>query len=124
MVCLFIFIRRYSSILFYLGAGAQEENLHRRTNMFQCLEDPYRELEGQRDSGYHIPEVKCNILKFILKETFFLQSFGGIYTPDVSVFRGSESNGYPFFQTVQNTFHLLLALLILIRQQKPIKLEN
>ena len=23
--------------------------------------------------------------------------FGGIYSPNVSVFRGSESNGYPFF---------------------------
>ncbi len=23
--------------------------------------------------------------------------FGGIYSPDVCVFRGSESNGYPFF---------------------------
>ncbi|CAF4899865.1 unnamed protein product [Rotaria sp. Silwood1] len=61
------------------GAGAQEENLHRRTNMFQCLEDPYHELEGQRDWRYYVPE------------------FGGIYSPNVSVFRGSESNGYPFF---------------------------
>ncbi|CAF4818268.1 unnamed protein product [Rotaria sp. Silwood1] len=61
------------------GAGAQEENLHRRTNMFQCLEDPYHELEGQRDWNFYVPE------------------FGGIYMPDVSVFRGSESNGYPFF---------------------------
>ncbi|CAF0753469.1 unnamed protein product [Adineta steineri] len=61
------------------GAGAQEENLHRRTNMFQCLEDPYHELDIQRDWNYHIPE------------------FGGIYSPNVSIFRGSESNGYPFF---------------------------
>ncbi|CAF4615851.1 unnamed protein product [Rotaria sp. Silwood2] len=61
------------------GAGAQEENLHRRTNMFQCLEDPYHELEGQRDWLYYVPE------------------FGGIYCPNVSIFRGSESNGYPFF---------------------------
>ncbi|CAF3337214.1 unnamed protein product [Rotaria socialis] len=61
------------------GAGAQEENLHRRTNMFQCLEDPYNDLEGLRDWNYYVPE------------------FGGIYSPDVCVFRGSESNGYPFF---------------------------
>jgi len=26
-----------------------------------------------------------------------LFKFGGIYSPDVCVFRGSESNGYPFF---------------------------
>ncbi|UJR23370.1 hypothetical protein I4U23_026379 [Adineta vaga] len=61
------------------GCGAQEENLHRRTNLFQCLEDSYRQLDGRRNWSYPIPE------------------FGGIYSPDVSVFRGSESAGYPFF---------------------------
>ncbi|UJR25528.1 hypothetical protein I4U23_006874 [Adineta vaga] len=61
------------------GAGAQEENLHRRTNMCQCLEDPYHELDGHRHWDYHVPE------------------FGGIYSSNVSVFRGSETNGYPFF---------------------------
>ncbi|CAF2409311.1 unnamed protein product [Rotaria sp. Silwood2] len=61
------------------GAGAQEENLHRHTNMFQCLQDPYRELEGHRHWKYPIPE------------------FSGIYSPDVNVFRGSESDGYQFF---------------------------
>jgi hypothetical protein len=54
--------------LFYLilGAGAQEENLHRRTNMFQCLEDPYRELEGKRDWDYHVPEVCLKIFRLML----------------------------------------------------------
>ncbi|CAF0770616.1 unnamed protein product [Rotaria sordida] len=61
------------------GCGAQEENLHRRTNLFQCLEDSYNQLEGKRNWHYPIPE------------------FGGIYSPHVSVFRGSESDGYPFF---------------------------
>ncbi|CAF2424867.1 unnamed protein product [Rotaria sp. Silwood2] len=61
------------------GCGAQEENLHRRTNLFQCLEDSYHQLEGKRNWHYPIPE------------------FGGIYSPHVSVFRGSESHGYPFF---------------------------
>ncbi|CAF4548235.1 unnamed protein product [Rotaria sp. Silwood1] len=61
------------------GCGAQEENLHRRTNLFQCLEDSYHQLEGKRNWHYPIPE------------------FGGIYSPNVSVFRGSESHGYPFF---------------------------
>ncbi|CAF3853399.1 unnamed protein product [Rotaria magnacalcarata] len=61
------------------GCGAQEENLHRRTNLFQCLEDSYQELVGKRSWNYPIPE------------------FGGIYSPNVSVFRGSEARGYPFF---------------------------
>lgn len=28
---------------------------------------------------------------------FFFIKFGGIYSPNVSVFRGSETNGYPYF---------------------------
>ncbi|CAF0918144.1 unnamed protein product [Adineta ricciae] len=61
------------------GAGAQEENLHRRTNLCQCLEDPYHEFDSVRSENYYVPE------------------FGGMYSPGVSVFRGSETNGYPFF---------------------------
>ena len=48
-----------------LGAGAQEENLHRRTNMFQCLADPYHQLEGKRDWNYDIPEVSFKTFKFM-----------------------------------------------------------
>ncbi|CAF1565989.1 unnamed protein product, partial [Didymodactylos carnosus] len=63
------------------GAGAQEENLHRRTNLFQCLEDPYHQIN--RDWPYNVP------------------MFGGIYTPNACVFRGSESDGYPFLSHPQ-----------------------
>jgi len=38
--------------------------------MFQCLEDPYHELEGQRDWEYHVPEVKIKIFNFILRKFF------------------------------------------------------
>jgi hypothetical protein len=38
--------------------------------MFQCLEDPYRELEGQRDWDYHIPEVSFKIFKLLLRKLF------------------------------------------------------
>jgi hypothetical protein len=44
-------------VLFSTGCGAQEENLHRRTNLFQCLEDSYHHLEGTRNWHYPIPEV-------------------------------------------------------------------
>ncbi|CAF0782011.1 unnamed protein product [Didymodactylos carnosus] len=63
------------------GAGAQEENLHRRTNLFQCLEDPYNQLN--RKWPYKVPEL------------------GGIYTPNACVFRDSEFDGYPFFSHPQ-----------------------
>lgn len=62
---------------FLAGAGAQEENLHRRSSLVHCLLDPWK-LSGRSDEIYPIPE------------------FGGLYSPDVPVFRGSEAAGYPF----------------------------
>eukprot|EP01113_Clastostelium_recurvatum_P004839 TRINITY_DN12141_c0_g1_i1.p1 TRINITY_DN12141_c0_g1~~TRINITY_DN12141_c0_g1_i1.p1 ORF type:complete len:293 (-),score=37.95 TRINITY_DN12141_c0_g1_i1:105-953(-) len=61
------------------GAGAQEENLFRRSNYYMSLEDP-NNYDKNRRWGYPLPE------------------FGGIYSPDVSVFRGSEDSGYPFLE--------------------------
>lgn len=56
------------------GAGAQEENLCRRSNLYPALE------------------------QFILNNTGptypMHRDFGGIYTPDVTVFRAEESAGY------------------------------
>ena len=60
------------------GAGAQEENLHRRS-------DAVRFTEGQ-DCRYPIPKDGC------------LSSRG------VSVFRGKESDGYPWI----NVFHITM----------------
>ena len=59
------------------ASAAQEENLHRRTNLMHCLEDPYH-VNPDRKWDYPIPQ------------------FGGLYIPNVTVFRGSEAKGYPF----------------------------
>eukprot|EP00743_Colponemidia_sp_Colp-15_P010585 GILK01011675.1.p1 GENE.GILK01011675.1~~GILK01011675.1.p1 ORF type:complete len:305 (+),score=44.39 GILK01011675.1:120-1034(+) len=59
------------------GAGAQEENLHRRSNYFQHLSNPQK-IKRRRPFGYPIPE------------------FGGIYSPSVLFFRGTEADGYPY----------------------------
>lgn len=53
------------------GAGAQEENLHRRTDLFRFT------LEQQRTS-YPIPSQGCLLSK------------------DVTIMRGTEKGGYPF----------------------------
>ena len=68
------------------GAGAQEENLFRRTNLFQSLFQfvPYAEKYGVRKSRLQYPLDK---------------NFGGIYTPDAVVFRGTEQDGYPLLDT-------------------------
>jgi len=61
------------------GAGAQEENLFRRTNYVQVLEDPDELVPiSERNWFYPIPE------------------FSGIYNPEVMVFRESEAAGYGF----------------------------
>lgn len=64
------------------GAGAQEENLFRRSNLFQSLYQfaPFAGEYGLRKSKYQYPLDR---------------NFGGIYTPDAIVFRGTEQDGYP-----------------------------
>ena len=64
------------------GAGAQEENLFRRTNLFQSLfrYAQYAEQYGLKKSDKQYPLDR---------------NFGGVYTPDALVFRGEEKDGYP-----------------------------
>ena len=68
------------------GAGAQEENLFRRTNLFQSLYQftPYASNFGLHKSKYQYPLDR---------------NFGGIYTPHATVFRGTEQEGYPLLET-------------------------
>lgn len=67
------------------GLGAQEENLFRRTNLFQAMFQfaPYAEQYGLRKSRAQYP-LDCN--------------FGGVYVPDAVVLRGLESDGYPVLE--------------------------
>lgn len=63
------------------GAGAQEETLFRRTNLFRSLYQfvPYAEQYGIKPSKHQYPLDK---------------NYGGIYTPGVICFRESEQKGY------------------------------
>ena len=63
------------------GAGAQEETLFRRTNLFRSLYQfaPYAEHYGVKRSRYQYPLDR---------------NYGGIYTPDALYFRESEQKGY------------------------------
>ena len=64
------------------GAGAQEENLFRRTNLFLSLFQfaSYAEEYDLQKSKHQYP---------------LHPDFGGIYTPGACIFRGLENNGYP-----------------------------
>ncbi|KAJ2615154.1 hypothetical protein H4S08_001387 [Coemansia sp. RSA 1365] len=59
------------------GAGSQEEEMVRRSSLVHNLEDPYG-FDPARAWTYPLPE------------------FGGVYSPDVAVFRDSERDGYGF----------------------------
>ncbi len=59
------------------GTCAQEESIYRRTTLKLALEDP-DQVDSGREWHYDLPP------------------FGGIYAPDVQVFRTSESRGYEF----------------------------
>ena len=63
------------------GAGAQEETLFRRTNLFRSLYQfaPFAGMYGIKTSHYQYPLDR---------------NFGGVYTPEAIYFRESEQKGY------------------------------
>lgn len=63
------------------GSGAQEENLFRRSNYFLSLYQfaPYAEEYGINRSAHQYPLDR---------------TFGGIYTPDATIFRDTEAANY------------------------------
>jgi uncharacterized protein (TIGR02452 family) len=63
------------------GTGAQEENLFRRTNLFLSL---YQYASYAEEYG-----ITKNVKQYPLD-----WDFGGIYSEGITVFRGSEANGY------------------------------
>ena len=75
------------------GAGAQEETLFRRTNLFRSLYQfsPYAEQYGIRRSQHQYPLDK---------------NYGGIYTSGVICFRESEQNGYAL-KEIPNQFSVI-----------------
>lgn len=62
------------------GAGAQEENLFRRTNYVQHLADPEKVFDPHRKWHYRLPECSC------------------VYSTNVQIFRASETQGYAFLE--------------------------
>jgi uncharacterized protein (TIGR02452 family) len=65
---------------FLKGDGAQEENLHRRSNYYLATNS----LEPHRQSVVRYP----------------LPDDGGIYSPSITFFRGTEQLGYPICEPV------------------------
>ena len=69
----------------HYGAGAQEENIFRRSNLFLSLYQFHR-----HGRYYKIPQRQ---------EQYPLdRNTGGVYSPHVTVFRGLEPDGYPLLE--------------------------
>lgn len=68
------------------GAGAQEETLFRRTNLFRSLYQfaPFASLYGIKPSDRQYPLDR---------------HYGGIYTPNATLFREDESHNYRLMDT-------------------------
>lgn len=66
----------------FTGAGAQEENIFRRSNLFLSM---YQFASYANDYGIQKQEQQYPLDA----------NFGGVYSPDVCVFRGTEQEGYP-----------------------------
>ena len=67
------------------GAGAQEENIFRRTNLFLSLYQ-FADFSSKYGIKRHAKSYPLN------------RDTGGVYSKDVTVFRGSEKNGYCFLK--------------------------
>lgn len=66
------------------GAGAQEENLCRRSSLSFCLADPFAWLSPNRKAEFYpLPEL------------------GVLHSKNVCFFRGAEHDGYPFLAQPQ-----------------------
>ena len=73
------------------GAGAQEENLFRRTNYVQHLADPDKEFDPKRKWFYRLPEFSC------------------VYSTNVFIIRASEAEGYAFLHNPVSMSFLALS---------------
>ncbi len=92
-----------------LGTCAQEESIYRRTTLRLNLEDPDG-VAKDREWKYEIAP------------------FGGIYAPDVQVFRSSEGRGYEFLPQPKRVSFVLASSLarpeLVAHKKKPGKFLN
>jgi hypothetical protein len=82
------------------GAGAQEENIFRRSNYYMSLdynmdEEQDRSTNNKRNycspTGQIVPLNDHQLL-------YPMEEYGAIYTSGLTVFRGIEDHGYPFLK--------------------------
>lgn len=86
-----------------LGAGAQEETLFRRTNLFRSL---YQFTEDFIEHSWY----KQNILPAESGHRYPLnREFGGVYTPGAILFRMDEQRGYKLMDSPEHLSFIAVA---------------
>ena len=76
------------------GAGAQEENVFRRSNYHLSLDI---EMDTKNEAERHLKTDNCDLKQVNRAEKIYpISEFGAIYTSGITVFRDTEENGYAY----------------------------
>lgn len=91
------------------GAGAQEENIFRRSNLLTSL---YCYAPYAKDYGL----LKDSLFSYPLDK-----NYGAIYSPNVTIFRSSENTGYQF---LENPFDLAIVSVAAMNNPELVSIDN
>ncbi|CAF3772226.1 unnamed protein product [Rotaria sp. Silwood1] len=78
------------------GDGAQEENLFRRSDYYQSLDLEIADKD-RSERFYCTPKYDIKRPSGYF-ELYPMEEFGAIYTSGITVFRGTEAQGYPYMK--------------------------
>jgi uncharacterized protein (TIGR02452 family) len=78
------------------GAGAQEENLFRRSNYYLSLD---MELDHNKQADRFWCTANCEQKSIEKDQKFYpIEDYGAIYTSGITVFRNTEDEGYAYLE--------------------------
>lgn len=78
------------------GDGAQEENVFRRSDYYHSLDGEVADKD-RSERLYCTSKYELKPLKGF-REFYPMEEFGAIYTSGITVFRGTEAQGYPYMK--------------------------
>ena len=102
------------------GAGAQEENIFRRSNYYMSLD-----IEMIEEQDHYIKQKRnyCSSTGEVAplnssQALYPINNFGAIYTSGITVLRGTEDQGYPY---LKNPIYDVCAVAIAAHRDPPIQ---
>ncbi|CAF1372368.1 unnamed protein product [Rotaria sordida] len=105
------------------GDGAQEENIFRRSDYYQSLDLEIAD-KGRSEKFYCNQKYEVRQPRGFF-ELYPMEEFGAIYTSGITVFRGTELDGYPYMnEPLYNVCSIAMAAHREPRLTKTNMLEN